>query len=137
MKRIRGFVNKDGQFNKKNKKTFGNNLGMTMVEVLMGFTILLLLLAMFSGIIATSSDIYYNSVDFRKADEVLQRNLYKTNITDGLIPESGVVSLVPAEGMPSEGTEIPMNAKLYKLDSSKLEGASAEDTLQVEVYFIR
>ena len=110
---------------------------MTMVEVLMGFTILLLLLAMFSGIIATSSDIYYNSVDFRKADEVLQRNLYKKNITDGLIPESDTVSLVPAEGMPSEGLDIPMNAKLYKLDSSKLDGTYEEDALQVEVYFIR
>ena len=42
-----------------------SNHGMTMVEVLMGFVILALLLGMFSGIIVTASNMYYNSVDGR------------------------------------------------------------------------
>ena len=54
-----------------------DNKGMTMIEVLMGFTILILFFAGMSGIIAFSNNIVMRSVDLRKDMEVMQGEMYK------------------------------------------------------------
>lgn len=116
--------------------SFRSNRGMTMVEVLMGFTILLLLLAMFSGIISTSSDIFNDAADFRKTDEVLQKYIYKENIAENLTPVISTVYLKPDKGMPDEDAVIPLSVKLYKIDSSTLEPENRND-IEAEVYFLK
>lgn len=109
---------------------------MTMVEVLMGFTILVLLLGMFSGIISTSTNIYYSSVDLRRAGEYLQEIIYSDRVTDGLTPKSVQVSLVPDAGTPGGTSPITLSAELYQLDST-VPDAGEEESLQVSIYFLK
>ena len=114
-----------------------DNRGMTMVEVLMGFTILVLLLGMFSGIIASSTDIYYNAVDLKNAGEHLQQAVYAKNVTETLTPESVTVSLIPDAGTLGDTSPIALSADLYKLDSTMVLDGVEEESLQVTVYFIK
>ena len=115
-----------------------NNQGMTMVEVLMGFVILALLLGMFSGIIVTASNMYYNSVDLKRAHESLQGVVYSESITSSLSPEGVTLNLVPAEGMPQESTPIAFSkTKLYKLSSSAVLSAEEAESLDVDIYFFK
>lgn len=114
-----------------------NNSGMTMVEVLMGFVILVILLGLVSGIIVVSTNIYYSSVDLERAEESLQEALYSKSITDSLPPETEVIKLVPTSDMPGTKTPITMSCKMYKLSSSMvLEGEEAE-SLNVDIYFLK
>lgn len=114
-----------------------NNSGMTMVEVLMGFVILVILLGLVSGIIVVSTNIYYSSVDLERAEESLQEALYSKSITDSLPPETEVIKLVPTSDMPGIKTPITMSCKMYKLSSSMvLEGEEAE-SLNVDIYFLK
>ena len=114
-----------------------NNSGMTMVEVLMGFVILVILLGLVSGIIVVSTNIYYSSVDLERAEESLQEALYSKSITDSLSPETEVIKLVPTSDMPGTKTPITMSCKMYKLSSSMvLEGEEAE-SLNVDIYFLK
>ena len=127
----------------KNHKTarlfFRNdNRGMTMVEVLMGFVILALLLGMFSGIIVTASNMYYNSVDLKRAHESLQGAVYSESITSSLSPEGVTLNLVPAEGMPQESTPIAFSkTKLYKISSATVLSAEEAESLDVDIYFLK
>lgn len=127
----------------KNQRTarlyFRNdNHGMTMVEVLMGFVILALLLGMFSGIIVTASNMYYNSVDLKRAHESLQGAVYSESITSSLSPEGVTLNLVPAEGMPQESTPIAFSkTKLYKISSATVLSAEEAESLDVDIYFLK
>ena len=115
-----------------------NNHGMTMVEVLMGFVILALLLGMFSGIIVTASNMYYNSVDLKRAHESLQGAVYSESITSSLSPEGVTLNLVPAEGMPQESTPIAFSkTKLYKISSATVLSAEEAESLDVDIYFLK
>ena len=115
-----------------------NNQGMTMVEVLMGFVILALLLGMFSGIIVTASNMYYNSVDLKRAHESLQGVVYSESITSSLSPEGVTLNLVPAEGMPQESTPIAFSkTKLYKISSATVLSAEEAESLDVDIYFFK
>lgn len=127
----------------KNQRTahpyFRNdNRGMTMVEVLMGFVILALLLGMFSGIIVTASNMYYNSVDLKRAHESLQGAVYSESITGSLSPEGVTLNLVPAEGMPQESSPIAFSkTKLYKISSATVLSAEEAESLDVDIYFLK
>lgn len=115
-----------------------NNQGMTMVEVLMGFVILALLLGMFSGIIVTASNMYYNSVNLKRAHESLQGAIYSESITNSLSPEGVTLNLVPAEGMPQESTPIAFSkTKLYKISSATVLSAEEAESLDVDIYFLK
>ncbi|MDD6658316.1 MAG: prepilin-type N-terminal cleavage/methylation domain-containing protein [Lachnospiraceae bacterium] len=115
-----------------------NNQGMTMVEVLMGFVILALLLGMFSGIIVTASNMYYNSVDLKRAHESLQGAVYSESITGSLSPEGVTLKLVPAEGMPEESTPIAFSkTKMYKISSATVLSAEEAESLDVDIYFLK
>ena len=115
-----------------------SNQGMTMVEVLMGFVILALLLGMFSGIIVTASNMYYNSVDLKRAHESLQGVVYSESITSSLSPEGVTLNLVPAEGMPQESTPIAFSkTKLYKISSATVLSAEEAESLDVDIYFLK
>ncbi len=103
-----------------------DNKGMTMIEVLMGFTILVLFLAGMSGIIAFSNNIVLRSVDLRKDMEVIQSEMYKTNPIHSDIAGAGTIKLVDSAG----GVDISLNkAKVvaYDSDDMKNNGASISD----------
>lgn len=122
---------------KKRKRLSNTNCGMTMVEILMGFVILVLILAMLSGVIVVATNIYYSSVDLRRAEESLQEAIYSNSITEDLVPESVSLTLVPSTDMPGDTAPIPISADLYKLSSrSVLEGLEA-DSLDVNIYFLK
>lgn len=112
-----------------------NNSGMTMVEVLMGFVILVILLGLVSGIIVVSTNIYYSSVDLERAEESLQEALYSKSITDSLSPETEVIKLVPTSDMPGTKTPITMSCKMYKLSSSMVLDGEEAESLNVDIYF--
>lgn len=114
-----------------------NNSGMTMVEVLMGFVILVILLGLVSGIIVVSTNIYYSSVDLERAEESLQEALYSKSITDSLPPETEVIKLVPTSDMPGTKTPITMSCKMYKLSSSMVLDGEEAESLSVDIYFFK
>lgn len=122
---------------KQKVKIKNNNSGMTMVEVLMGFVILVLLLGMFSGIIVSATNMYYNSVDLRRAEESLQKAVYSDSVTGALAPEGVSLKLVPASGMPSASEPIPLSSRLYKLSSSTVLTGLEADSLDVDIYFLK
>lgn len=113
------------------------NSGMTMVEVLMGFVILLLMIGMLSGIIVVASNMYRNAVDLKWAEEALQEKMYKENIADSAETVPVSLSLVPASDMPGEKTPVPVSATLYKLSSSEVLDQADAETLDVKVYFVK
>lgn len=122
---------------KKKRALLFDNRGMTMVEVLMGFVLLAVILGMLSGSIVAATNIYYSSVDLRRAEESLQEEIYKTSVTDGLSPESVSLKLVPAPGMPGDSGGIDLSAGLYQVSSGALLEESEKESLDVVVYFLK
>ena len=121
----------------KRKSLSNTNRGMTMVEILMGFVILVLILGMLSGIIVVATKIYYSSVDLRRAGESLQETIYSNSVTEDLEPENVTLTLMPASEMPGDSTPIPISVDLYRISSrSVLEGVEA-DSLDVNLYFLK
>lgn len=55
-----------------------NNRGMTMMEVLMGFLVLVVFLGGISGIISFSSKMVFRSIDLKKDLQTIQGELYKS-----------------------------------------------------------
>lgn len=112
---------------------------MTMVEVLMGFVLLLLMLGMLSGIIALSSNMLMRSVDLKQAEEALQKEIYKTSLT-GSTAVTGPLSLVPEDGTPTvAGGSIGLtSAKLYQLSTGDLLTDEAQkESLTMTFYYIK
>lgn len=122
---------------KKRRALQCGNKGMTMVEVLMGFVLLVVILGMLSGSIVTATNIYYSSVDLRRAEESLQEEIYKTSVTDGLSPESVSLKLVPASGMPGDPAGAGLSAGLYQVSSGALLEEEEKESLDVQIYFLR
>lgn len=115
----------------------GNDQGMTMVEVLMGFVLLLLMLGMLSGIIVLSSRMFERSVDLRRAQESLQQSVYKTYVTGSPVSE-GALSLVRVTETPEESVTIPLKTtKLYKLTTSNVLEGVEKESLNMYFYFFK
>lgn len=113
------------------------NSGMTIVEIMVGFLLLILMLGMLSGIIAVATNIYYKSVDLRRAEESLQKEVYSNSSADKMEKQEASLALVPAEGMPDESVSIPLKAGLYKLSSRAVLNEADADTLDIELFFLR
>lgn len=114
-----------------------NNSGMTMVEVLMGFVILLLLLGMLSGIISTATKIYYSSVDLRRAEESLQKVIYSDSAQEKAENQNVVLKLVPSDGMPDSDSKISMSAGLFNLSSKESADESDGEVMDIDVFFMK
>lgn len=123
---------------KKTDTLLKNNSGMSMVEVLMGFVLLVILLGMVSGIISTSTNIYYSSVDLRRAEESMQKVIYSNKAQEIAQKQDVTLKLVPAEGMPGAGDDISMTAELYKISGKDAAGDEAEeDIMDINVFFMK
>lgn len=73
---------------KKNIKTIKlNNAGSTMIEVLVGFVLLMILMASIVGIIDLSSDLRMKAKDILDEQSAFQSELYKKNY--GVADETG------------------------------------------------
>ena len=112
-----------------------DNRGMTMVEVLMGFVLLILILGMLSGSIAAANNIYFSAVDLQREGELVQQEVYKKNLTSGLTPQADA-TLIPATGMPAATTDIVLSAKLYQV-SVETEPAGTEESPEVSVFVLK
>ena len=113
---IKGLVN----FIKKNKL---NNQGSTMVEVLVGFTILVaVLVECMVHIVGVSNDMVLKSIDIQKAQMILNSEIYRKDIEDSYDEISGVsITLKINEEKTNVSannanttTSIALNAKLKK-----------------------
>lgn len=127
MKKIKKFI----QLHKKDA-----NKGMTMVEVLMGFTILVLMMGMLSGIIAAGNNMYMNAVDIKKEGEKLQEVIYLKGVTGGEAVENDHITFVPSSDMPGNHNEISMKANVYRIGSNALFGEENDETNELFVFFI-
>ncbi len=114
-----------------------NQDGMTMVEVLMGFTVLMVLLGMLSGIISFSSKMLNNSVDLRNAENAFQREVYKTTIPGAEALENMKVSASLSSENKENQTSIELSMKSYRIYSSDLlDGkVSTEEKDSLDMYF--
>lgn len=109
-----------------------------MVEVLMGFALLVLMLGMLSGIIALSSRMFERSVDLKRAEESLQKAVYKTTVTGSPVSEETLpLTLEPDATMPGEHTPVPLSAKLYKLTTENVLEGAEEESLNMDYFYFR
>ncbi len=89
-----------------------------MVEVLIGFVILLLILGMLSGVIAFAHNMFLNAVDIKKSEENLEENAYKkTAAESGILVTDGIV-FKPRSGMPGAQRDITVTTKIYKITNT-------------------
>ncbi len=119
----------------KDKYKGFSDKGMTMVEVLMGFVLLIIFLGSLSGIISSSNKMYMEAVDIRKLQEGLQAKLYSYSTVQGLTPEGTDLALVPSDAMPGAHDKIDLAIDMYKISSSTVSPADQEDVLNVDIYF--
>ena len=99
-------------------KVIQQNKGMTMVEVLIGFVILLLILGMLSGVIAFAHNMFLNAVDIKKSEENLEENAYKKTAAESgnLVAED--IIFRPRSGMPGVQRDITVTTKIYKITNT-------------------
>lgn len=115
-----------------------NNNGMTMVEVLMGFVILVIMLGLLSGIVVVSTNIYYSSVDLKRAEEKVQEVIYSDLALSEITPEPVSISLVPVKTIPgASGERINLPANLYKLSSITILKDLETDNLDFDITMIK
>lgn len=135
-----------------NIKYKSSNQGMTMVEVVIGFVVLVVLLEGLYGTIRFSHNMYTRSVDLKKAQEVLNENIYKKNVLDNAdrIKTSlkfNVVNAPARAGDPPlvlpatlmNGTPIDMDLEVYEIQTYKLDGATdaASDEINMKMYLFK
>ncbi|MDD7642463.1 MAG: hypothetical protein PUK75_08315 [bacterium] len=129
---------KHRRYNKRFAVLKNNNQGMTMVEVLMGFVLLVLMLGMLSGIIALSSRMFERSVDLKRAEESLQQAVYKTTVTGSPVSEETLpLTLEPDATMPGDHDQLSLSAKLYKLTTADVLDGAEEESLNMDFYYFR
>ena len=130
---------KHRRYNKRFAVLKNNNQGMTMVEVLMGFVLLVLMLGMLSGIIALSSRMFERSVDLKRAEESLQQAVYKTTVTGSPVSEETLkLTLVQATEKREESATILLTStKLYKLTTADVLEGAEEESLNMDFYYFR
>ncbi len=86
------------------------NKGMSMVEVLVGFVILVGLLGGLSGSIAFAKNMYLRSVDMRKAQQHVTENIYKKDVLSGQTERQDTLQLkviTPAKSVNQKETSAP------------------------------
>lgn len=86
------------------------NKGMSMVEVLVGFVILVGLLGGLSGSIAFSKNMYLRSVDMRKAQQRVTENIYKKDVLSGRTEKQDTLQLkviTPAKSINQKESSAP------------------------------
>lgn len=112
-----------------------DNRGMTMAEVIVGFVILLLIIGMLSGIIAFARNMYFESVDLRKAQELFQAEMYKSNVeaSSAVTLKSDEIVLVPRDG----SGKIKMTTNLYEMSSNQVLSGNQAGGLDVKVCFVK
>lgn len=113
-----------------------NNSGMTMVEILVGFVILIVMMGMLSGIISFARNMYINSVDLKRSQEAIQKEIYKKDFAKGTgaIKTKEEIIMTPIEGMP-DGGSISLDMDVVKVSvKDALDGD--ESSLDVELYMI-
>lgn len=115
------------------KKNALDNRGMTMVEVMMGFVILITLMGALSGVMAFASNLLENSVDLHKAEETLQSVIYKDN------PSAEAAKRASAFTIKNEvdGKVINITADMYELSSENVLVDEEKESLDVKVYFFK
>lgn len=120
----------------KNKKL--NNRGMTMVEVILGFVILMIVLGLLSGIIAFASNLYHESVALSRAQTELSRNMYKKEASLGsgiVVSYPNQVVLKPQTGMPGAGSSIPLKMEMHSINSQSVLTGEYADELDINVFY--
>lgn len=122
-----------------------SNKGMTMVEVLMGFVVLITFLGGMSSIIAFSSNLLYRSIDLKRDLQVIQGELYKKapDVTnhDGVTLELKVTEVNGDKNTsPIIGKTVALgDALLYDVDSNTLKANGADisdEGLDITIYGI-
>lgn len=121
------------------KKLHKDNSGMTIVEVLVGFVVLTVILASLAGIIAVSKNMYFQSVDTIKEEELIQTEIYKTDVLNKATVSEGTVTFVPAAGMPKtqNNAELQTDIKIYSIGAEELIGDNASELGMVNIYFLK
>lgn len=115
-----------------------NNKGTTIVEVMLGFVILMLMLGMLSGVIVFAANLYFKSVDLSKAQTKLQQCAYKNEDAqaEGVVSiHSGTVSLKPQSGMPDAGRVVSMDMEVHSINSQDVLPEDDESELDVNVFY--
>ncbi|MBQ9608260.1 MAG: hypothetical protein IJV15_02310 [Lachnospiraceae bacterium] len=110
----------------KNKTYFkSNNRGSTMVEVLVGFTILVMVLVeCMVHIVGVSSDMVEKSVDMQNAQTILTREMYQKDIAyEDISNVTFTLSInkdkTNVNANRAKEVSIPLNADLKKYHSEK------------------
>lgn len=116
-----------------------NNKGMTMVEVIMGFTILMLIMGMLSGIISFSKNMYFEAVDFQRNQDAIETVLYKKDLSSQAatreLTSGNGFRITPAEGMPNAGHNLNMDKmNVYRVSGKDLLN---DDEMDINMYVIQ
>lgn len=119
------------------------NRGSTMVEVMVGFTLLTIMLVSLEHIVDVAGNMFYNTVDRLREQNVFQEEYYKKNHGSMQVQEvSGVtfsLRQTDASGnvLPTEGTGtvvLPLKqATLYTITST----TAGEDTADYTIYQVQ
>lgn len=104
------------------------NKGMTMVEVMMGFVILMLMLGALSGIIVSATNMFWEACDIQKAEEQLQGKVYMTNVEATKLSQP--LKLVPKSTMPGNHPDMELSASVYQINENV-------DDVDVNLYIVK
>lgn len=130
----------DESFVKSSAKSSEKSLneGTTIVEVMMGFVILMLMMGMLSGVILFASNLYFKSVDLAHAQTKLQQSVYKNEDVQeaGVVAtHEGTISLKPQSGMPDAGRVVSMDMEVHSINSQDVLPEDDESELDVNVFY--
>lgn len=112
-----------------------NNQGMTMVEVMMGFTVLMILLGGLSSIISFSSNLYMNCVDIKRAQEEFQAEIYKNN-NKGQKQETSLKFVGSLSSAPKVKKNISTDMYVYSIYSGEIINQETNINLDMNYYYI-
>lgn len=115
------------------KSILKDQSGVTMVEVLIGFVILASIMAMLSGIIAFASNMYYESVDMRNAEQRMMIDYYDHGVVDSLSARNATITLRPVDG---KGPSPSMDVGVKSLNTKSLSDVQAYHDLDMDLYFL-
>lgn len=117
------------------KLNMDNNQGMTMVEIMMGFTVLMVLLGGLSSIISFSSNLYMNCVDIKRAQEEFQAEIYKNN-NEGTKHETSLKFVGTLSSAPKTKTAINTDMYVYSIYSGQIVNQETNINLDMTYYYI-
>ena len=121
-----------------------------MVEVIMGFTILMLIMGMLSGIISFSKNMYFEAIakivaertgcnDFQRNQDAIETVLYKKDLSSQTatreLTSGNGFRITPAEGMPNAGHNLNMDKmNVYRVSGKDLLN---DDEMDINMYVIQ